>query len=258
MDARCLDKLFHAESEKQFRGIEIFSSTEPSSTIDPSSNTDLSKAHSSAVSESYSAVSRTYKVPLIIIVLCVHCILIASVLFYKPQHATHPSPTMRYIKLEPERPNQIFPMQIPVIKQDAVDISSRVFPPPQLHIEETVVDYRLTLSAPDNYQLTDKKAEAYKDIFDPRLRKQLEENYRPTRKPAVKSYESFTNVHGATVVAVGDGHCMVSMPKVDSRDRATNWGSSSDTCGRTDSQKMMDEIEKDLEARKHPLDAEAE
>ena len=73
-------------------------------------------------------------------------------------------------------------------------------------------------------------------------------------KPRAKEKSnSWTEADGRTFVDMGDGHCLVSMPKTDPRERGTNWGHA--RCGKTNSEKMIDNVAADLEARKHPLNS---
>ncbi|RYY01605.1 MAG: hypothetical protein EOO53_16525 [Gammaproteobacteria bacterium] len=114
----------------------------------------------------------------------------------------------------------------------------------------------LDLSLPkisDSYELPDATSELYKDVFDPKLRKKLQEahaNRKPKKQNTINTWETSG---GTTLVDMGDGECIASMPKVDSRQRGTNWSMLRVKCGKTDSEKMMDNVTADLEARKHPL-----
>jgi len=103
------------------------------------------------------------------------------------------------------------------------------------------------------YQLPDKNSELHKNVFDPKMRKKLidAQGFNTPRK--VEKSKSWTEADGRTFVDMGDGMCLVSMSKIDSHERGTGWGMT--PCGRTDSEKMMDNVIADVEARKHPLNS---
>jgi len=103
------------------------------------------------------------------------------------------------------------------------------------------------------YQLPDKNSELHKNVFDPKMRKKLidAQGFNTPRK--VEKSKSWTEADGRTFVDMGDGMCLVSMSKIDSHERGTGWGMT--PCGRTDSEKMMDNVLADFEARRHPLNS---
>jgi hypothetical protein len=47
-------------------------------------------------------------------------------------------------------------------------------------------------------------------------------------------------------VEVGDGDCMTSMPKVANGERGTRWSSSRVKCGKSESERMMESVERNL------------
>ncbi len=103
------------------------------------------------------------------------------------------------------------------------------------------------------YELPNKNDKLYSDVFDPVLRKKLQEahaNRKPKKQNTLNTWETSG---GTTLADMGDGECIASMPTIDSRQRGTSWSMLRVKCGKTDSEKMMDNIMTDLEARKHPL-----
>ncbi len=101
------------------------------------------------------------------------------------------------------------------------------------------------------YVLHSETSGQYEHIFDPKLRKKLIDAQSLNVRPTAGRAKNWIEADGRTFVDVGDGNCFVSMAQVDARERETNWGMTK--CGKTDSEKMMDNMNADLEARKHPL-----
>lgn len=122
---------------------------------------------------------------------------------------------------------------------------------PQIQFSEPTQSQLDTPLNDSSYELPSEASNQYQNVFDPKLRKKLidAQSLNVPRKQA-KS-KNWTEADGRTFVDIGDGMCLVSMPIVDSRQRGTNWGMA--RCGKTDSEKMMDSVNADLEARKHPL-----
>lgn len=88
-------------------------------------------------------------------------------------------------------------------------------------------------------------------VFDPKMRQKLIDAQIFNRARVKRQRDDWKENDGRDFVAKGDGKCFVSMQQVDSRDRGKNWGGT--RCGKTDSESMMDRVNADLEARKHPL-----
>lgn len=85
-------------------------------------------------------------------------------------------------------------------------------------------------------------------IFDPRLRKRLGESVNSASADAGEIGGSWVRPSGTQVVAVGDGKCIKSMPKLGD-ERGTRW-SLRFACGKSDSEIMADEISRNLQIRK--------
>lgn len=154
----------------------------------------------------------------------------------------HPSSAVIEFKLLP--PEKNLTHYVPAAPLGSTDI--------QIHL--MMPEFEVQLDAVGNpaiYQLPSTEAKQFDHLFDPRLRKKLQENITPSSVSTFKQYDSFRNAHGATVMASGNGKCMVTMA-AGKNERATNWGWSSDSCGKTDSEKMLEAVEEEVNAKKHP------
>ena len=190
----------------------------------------------------------------LVLIILIHFFLIALILNIKSKQRKDlayetimqlreaPSENIFYVS-EPETPNinvEVKPIHLVV---------------PELDFKENNKT-RLDLSvvpSDQTYELPEANAELYKDVFDPKLRKKLQEahaNRKPKKQNTLNTWETSG---GTTLVDMGDGECIASMPKIDSRQRGTTWSMLRVKCGKTDSEKMMDNVTADLEARKHPL-----
>lgn len=124
------------------------------------------------------------------------------------------------------------------------------FNTPPLHFAEPVLS---SLDVPPDespYKLPSESSGQYENVFDPRLRQKLLDAKRFNVQRAAEKSRTWTEIDGRTFIEMGDGVCMVSMQKVDSRDRGTKWGFT--TCGKTNSEQAMDRVMADFESRKQP------
>lgn len=101
-----------------------------------------------------------------------------------------------------------------------------------------------------NYQLASPNDTKYQNIFDPKLRKKLIDSEALNRPRATVKQDSWTANDGRVYTYMGDGHCLVANLKTDWRDRGTSYREV--RCGKTDSEKMMDNINADFDARNPP------
>ena len=106
------------------------------------------------------------------------------------------------------------------------------------------------LPSEDTYELPSKNAHLYNDVFDPRLRKQLQENHQVVSKAKRAKLRTWQDVAGNTVVEVADGSCIRSMPSI-GNSRETNWSLLRFKCGKNEGERMMDNVNADLAARKN-------
>jgi len=191
-----------------------------------------------------------------IIVAAIHLVAVLLFLYANKTADTHPGPLS---SLQMIKPVADISETTPILEPPLIDFQPGFLPIQlaELDIAQSVhADLTRIYSAADTpYQLPDKNADLYPDVFDPRLRKKLQDahaNRKPVKKDLINTW-----VSGETTLAeVGDGECVASMPKTDSRDRGTSWSMIRVKCGKSDSEKMMDNINADLEARKHPLGAQ--
>ena len=153
-------------------------------------------------------------------------------------------PPERYQPLvEPKKPMVIFHLN--TIHSELPDVDVKDVPDKRADL----TNYQSSVP----YELPNKNDKLYSDVFDPVLRKKLQEahaNRKPKKQDTLNTWQTSG---GTTLVDMGDGECIASMPKIDSRQRGTTWSMLRVKCGKTDSEKMMDNVTADLEARKHPL-----
>jgi hypothetical protein len=116
-------------------------------------------------------------------------------------------------------------------------------------ISDSISDSATSNTKPiQHYELPDKNAEQFNHIFDPRLRKKLLDSQAINERKNSSNSKIFASADGRTFIDRGNGNCMVSMNKIDAHERKTNWGFTG--CGKSDSEKSMDNIAVDLEKRK--------
>ncbi len=151
------------------------------------------------------------------------------------------SPEVKTAEAEIEKPDINFQSNVVNIKLPKIDINDDSL----LHI--SLSDYQS--STP--YELPNPNDAKYRDVFDPKMRQKLIDAQAINKPRAKEKSGSWTESDGRVFIDMGDGSCLVSMPKTDWRERGTNWGGT--RCGKTDSEKMMDSVMADFESRKHPL-----
>lgn len=183
------------------------------------------------------------------IIIFVHVAIILFVLNQKiKQRELIPEKILHMINLLPEK---VEPMLEPKKPEIMIEPRQLQLTTPQLQFSETVLSPLNSLTNDLPYEFPSGNSGQYENIFDPKLRKKLiDAQHLNTPRKAEKS-KSWTTSDGRTFVDIGDGMCLVSMPNLDSHSRGKNWGKT--RCGKTDSEKMMDNVNADLEARKHPL-----
>lgn len=122
---------------------------------------------------------------------------------------------------------------------------------PQIQSPE-IIDQPLNFLSQDLTvsEFSSENSRSYGNIFDPKMRRKILDARAMNRLRAPEKSRTRTASDGRTYIEMGDGGCMVSMAKTDSRDRATNWGFT--TCGKNDSEKAMDRVMADFESRKSP------
>ena len=151
------------------------------------------------------------------------------------------SPEVQPVAIEMEKPDISFQTKIVDIELPKININDDSL----LHI--SLSDYQ----SPTPYELPNPNDAKYRDVFDPKMRQKLIDAQAINKPRTREKSGSWTERDGRVFIDMGDGNCLVSMVKTDSRERGTNWGST--RCGKTDSEKMMDSVMADFESRKHPL-----
>jgi hypothetical protein len=193
-------------------------------------------------------------ISIFISVVVAHVVLIFIVIIAKSEKVSSElQPILQMIRLSPEvqpaaidveKPDISFQIKVVDIKLPKIDINDDSL----LHI--SLSDYQ----SPTPYELPNPNDAKYRDVFDPKMRQKLIDAQGINRPRAKEKSGSWTEIDGRVFIDMGDGNCFVAIPKTDWRERGTNWGST--RCGKTDNEKMMDSVMADLEARKHPLNAQ--
>ena len=184
-----------------------------------------------------------------IAIVLLHVVLIFIALNAKfKQREASVAPAFKMIYLSQEKPPDLLELHIPVVERASVKTTLVL---PEIILEEQPA-LALPLDYPQsNYQLPNPNDAKYRDAFDPKMRQKLIDAQVINRPRAKEKSSSWTESDGRVFIDVGNGNCLVSMPKTDWRERGTNWGST--RCGKMDSEKMMDSVMADFESRKNPL-----
>jgi hypothetical protein len=89
-----------------------------------------------------------------------------------------------------------------------------------------------------------------KRAFDFRLQDKFQENNSIPIDPNRSSVNSWTSLDGTQFLEVDDGECITSMPKLPNTGRGTNWSSTRVKCGKSESERMMENVERGLRRKK--------
>jgi hypothetical protein len=163
----------------------------------------------------------------------------------RPLTENTPSLQMIYLsKISSAEPAQL---EIPSITSSPISVPT-IFHEVKFE-EHPVLDLILNNSS-SNYQLASPNDTKYQSVFDPKLRKKLIDSEPMNRPRAIVKQESWTANDGRVYTDMGDGLCLVNNLKTDWRDRGTSYNGVN--CGKTDSEKMMDNINADFDVRKSP------
>ncbi|RYY74723.1 MAG: hypothetical protein EOO52_10320 [Gammaproteobacteria bacterium] len=177
----------------------------------------------------------------------IHSLVILLFIKLKPIESRSNTSTLQMIRLRPHEAESVLIVKPPNINFKSRNINVNV---PDISFADRVyTELDLIQSPPDiPYELPDPNNAKYRGVFDPKMRQKLLDAQRLNRPRANEKPESWTEADGRTFVDMGNGDCLVSMQKVDSRERGTNWGHT--RCGKTDSEKTMDRVMADVESRK--------
>jgi hypothetical protein len=92
--------------------------------------------------------------------------------------------------------------------------------------------------------------ENLKRTFDPRWRDKFQENNSSSIDRKSASFNSWTSLDGTQFVEVGDGECITSMQKLPNTGRGTSWSNSRVKCGKSESERMMENVERGLRRKR--------
>lgn len=183
--------------------------------------------------------SRVLKALLFLVMLCSH-LFVVILLFNTRSQIPPADPTLifQYVQVVPPKPG--YPE--PVVNISVRPVNPTLFLPPDVLVIEVAEQ------APALMPLVE--AESGATIFDPRLREKLNQARKPEGVSEFENGEHWEGADGRTYVYVGNGECMVSMAKMNWRERGAQWSATRVPCGKNDSEKMMDRVMADFESRK--------
>ncbi|MES2675136.1 MAG: hypothetical protein V4660_12920 [Pseudomonadota bacterium] len=172
-----------------------------------------------------------------------HVFVIFSLLEVGPSEWIHKESAITFINL----PNNIKKEVTPIFN---VDINIGVQP-----IMPDSGNFVIESDAPDSLEPAASSARIKNEIspetiFDPRVRKRLQENSVTTRQSSGEGQFRYDS-SGNSMYETGNGNCMRANKKLDSQERGTTWSFVS--CGKNDSEKMMDNIQRELDSKKGKL-----
>ncbi|MFO1388022.1 hypothetical protein [Cellvibrio sp.] len=182
------------------------------------------------------------------VILLLHALVIVLVFNDRERpEKTRPEKILRLINVlsKPEETNSVLPELI------VKPLQLSHWNPPNIQIAEPVISPLDIQINDSSSELPSKTSGQYENVFDPKMRQKLLDSQGVNRPRVQEKSKTWTAIDGRTFIEMGDGMCMVSMAKMDSRDRANNWGYT--TCGKNDSEKAMDRVMADFESRKAPL-----
>ncbi len=101
------------------------------------------------------------------------------------------------------------------------------------------------------YELPNQHADVqqYENVFDPKMRKKLQESRHINSRPAHSTLKSWTDSSGIELVEMSEGECLKSMPQI-GNSKEKYWSSFRVKCGKNQSDHMMDSVNADLMSRK--------
>jgi hypothetical protein len=170
-----------------------------------------------------------------IVIVILHLALIIFVLNAKiKQRETSVTPAFKMIYLSQVKIPVQTELNIPVVERASIKASMVL---PEIIIEEqTQTALDITIEQPStHYEFPNKKAGRYKDVFDPKLRKKLEElPIKSMPKPKIQ----YLGV-GITLEDIGDGKCIYG--------DAFAGGGSIVKCGPDEGERMMLNVERALD-----------
>lgn len=175
------------------------------------------------------------------LILCIHSLFICWMLRLQTLKPAESVPLLTYIRLPQHIPSPLYP------EPSIVDFTHAGNAVPKIAAPEVVIEsgpvFDLTLDSPPPQG-------DFSGVFDPRLRQKLLQTRRGKNEQGLQIDERWTGADGRTYIYAGNGECVVSMAKLDWRERGTQWSSTRVACGKNDSENMMDRVMADFESRK--------
>lgn len=186
-----------------------------------------------------------HRSPLVFLfIILIHGVLIIFLLNQSlHSHKQPPQKVFQLIKLFPERKDRALEPHVPELPE--------VHPVMLIQAPILFFESKDSPSISPAYEPSDVSSGQYSGVFDPKMRQKLMDSQALNRPRTQEKSKTWTAIDDRTYIEMGDGVCMVSMAKTDSRDRATTWGFT--RCGKNDSEKAMDRVMADYESRKAPL-----
>ena len=179
---------------------------------------------------------------LFISILFFHCVLFIA--FMRIQLGKHQTlslqRTFTLVSLPPERNSPILELPPPSLN---FNTHLMQIPLPNIEIAEspTQTMNATSIEMDKSYELPNKSSNRYQEIFDPKLRQKLQALHQPSIvKPKIQSLGI-----GVTLENIGDGKCIYG--------DAFNRTGKIVKCGPDEGERMMNNINEELETRKHPF-----
>jgi len=185
--------------------------------------------------------ARDKSLGIFLLILGSHALLIYWMINLQYRGAVESGPVLTYIRLPQDKPVPIYPEPLIVDFQRSVSSAPNISFPDFVIESAPAFDIGPAISPPHG---------DFSGVFDPRLRQKLLQAQRPSSEADLQIDEHWTGADGRTYIYVGNGECAVSMAKMDWRERGTQWSSTRISCGKNDSEKMIDRVMADFESRK--------
>lgn len=169
--------------------------------------------------------------------------------------------------IEPVEPEAVEPAE-PVLPDTSTDVPpaapihepAESTPPPEEQVPPALQELQAVLressAMPDNYHLSEDYQASFQrgsddadEIFDPRLRKKLQDA-RQRRTGITSAATELTRLHGETVVTVSEGRCMTSDNRSNSLTRASDWYFTGCDDDKTEGELMMERVNQQMKSRR--------
>ncbi len=175
------------------------------------------------------------------LILGFHALVIHWLLNSQYREAVESVPVLTYIRLPQDKPSPIYIEPLIIDFQRSVSSASKIAPPDV--VIESASAFNVESGVPPSQG-------DFAGVFDPTLRQKLLQAKRSVSEQGFQIDEHWTGADGRSYIYVGNGECMVSMAKLDWRERGAQWSGTRVPCGKNDNEKMMDRVMADFESRK--------